>query len=291
MINDKYIITRDELLDVLQGKDIKNALDTFIEASQALDINYNVYLRTGLIPKRILPWVVGESIKDCLFRNGACIDLMNCYKQSWGFSGNESERAKEKGFYLNIIDDNNIGKERWEEMLEAYSDCDRSSAYADIYNFYDFIDCPNRCFEYISYKIETDTYECLLPIFELIANKMTKFTYKDVFEEDDFVGNICKCREFLTNRLEPLCETAISRLKDDYKQSEDYARRITMGLDVEKELNDLFESINVYKDIILINGKWTIKHNADSYKILLPEDTFNSLEIKGEVKKEKEREL
>lgn len=290
MINGKYIITQDELLEVINGKDIREELDLFIEASQALDINYNVYLRTGLIPKKILPWVIGESIKNCLFRNGACINLMNCYKQSWGFSGNESERAKEKSFYLDFLDDNNISKERWGEMLEAYSDYDRSSAYADIYNFYDFIDCPNRCFEYVSYKMETDTYECLLPIFELITNKMTEFTYKDIFEEDDFVKNIDKYKEFLVDKLNPICEVAISDLKDEYRQSEDYARRIAMGLEVEKELNDLFELINVYKDIILIDGNWTIKHNADAYKLLLPEEVFDSLVIKCEVEK-KEREL
>lgn len=313
MINDKYIITRDELLDILQGKDIKNALDTFIEASQSLIHDEKLCIALGENPERkgiegeFLATVIGKAIKNCLYGNSEDVDLMDCYKHSWCFGGDVKQQGNEKAFFFvpsyyftRIFDNQRIWHGIIYDANKEFVDCGHydfevehdfcDNPYLDICGFYSVKDDANKYFICVDNNMKDSVYSDLSDMFNLVSQKLERFTYKDVFEEDDFIENIDKYKDFLADKLVPMCESAISKLRDDYRQSDDYTRRIAMGLDVEKELNDLFEPINVYKDIVLLNGQWTIKHNADSYKILLPEDIFNSLEIKCEVKKEKERE-
>lgn len=314
MVDNKYVITRDELLDVLQGRNVEDDLDLFIEVSQNLKHDEKVCIILGENPEKkgiegeFLATAIGKAIKNCLYGNGKDVDLMDCYKHSWCFGGDVKQQGNERELYLTEFEDYELSSQRiWHSNLYAagledidygpYIDCIEhdfcDNPYLDICSFYSVKDDANKFFDCVCENMDAGVYIDLMDIFAFASQKLQQFTYEDVFGEDDFIANIDKYKEFLTDKLMPMCEAAIMELKNKYRESDDYARRITMGLDVEQELDDLFAQINVYKDIVLIDGSWIIKHNVDEYKLLLPEEVFSQMIVQEELctKKNNEREL
>lgn len=91
-------------------------------------------------------------------------------------------------------------------------------------------------------------------------------------------------------KLDSCKKIGFLKLLDNYKNSDDYVLKITMGIDVKGEFRNLYQNLYIGDDIICKDGRWTIINNADVYKIVLPESVFNQLKQESLKKSVIERE-